>query len=90
VLRVGYPTLGMLGYPLMTTFLQAPAAPPWAGHGKNETVIRLRVPRELTTLGVGPGMNLNQALLDAENTAYVSLNQIGLSVNGRLQGGGRS
>lgn len=87
VLRVAYPTLGMLGYPLTKTFLQAPAAPPWAGQGKNETVIRLPVPPGLTTLGVGPGMDLSKALLDAENTAYTRLNQIGLSVDGRLPGG---
>jgi predicted acylesterase/phospholipase RssA len=73
LLRLAYPTLGMLGHPLIKTFLQAPAAPPWAGHGRNETVVRLRVPPELKTLGAEPGMNLTKALQDAENSAYAAL-----------------
>ena len=84
VLRVAYPTLGVLGYPLMTTFLQTPAAPPWAGEGRNETVIRLKVPPGLRTLGAGPGTNVSQALLDAEKKAYDELKHVALSADGRI------
>jgi len=73
LLRLLYPTLGWLGHPLVRTFLQAPAAPPWAGCGENETVVRLQVPAGLTTLGAGPDVDLDAALTTADHSAFTTL-----------------
>jgi hypothetical protein len=52
LLRVAYPTLAVLGNRMLRALLQAPAAPPWAGCGPNERVVRLSVPEGINTLSV--------------------------------------
>lgn len=76
LLRVAYPTLGLLGRPLIQTFLQTPAESPWAGHGRNETLVRLTVPSGMTTLGIGPGVDVQSALLEAQDVTYDKLGEI--------------
>jgi hypothetical protein len=76
VLRLAYPTLGRLGRPLIQTFLQTPAESPWAGHGKNETLVRLAVPSGMTTLGIGPDVDVPKALQEAQAVAYDRLAEI--------------
>lgn len=54
-------TIQRTGYGLLRTFLQNPAAPPWAGKADEDIVVRLPVPEGLTTLEV----NLTPQELDA-------------------------
>lgn len=54
-------TIQRTGYGLLRTFLQNPAAPPWAGKADEDIVVRLPVPEGLTTLKV----NLTPQKLDA-------------------------
>lgn len=54
-------TIQRTGYGLLRTFLQNPAAPPWAGKAEEDIVVRLPVPEGLTTLEV----NLTPQKLDA-------------------------
>ena len=73
LLRVLAPTVGLVGRPLLRTFLETPAAPPWTGYGRDETVIRLRVPAGLTTLRAAPGVNVEAAIAAACDAAFVAL-----------------
>lgn len=73
LLRVLAPTIGLVGRPLLRTFLQTPAAPPWTGYGRGETVIRLQVPTGLTTLGAARGVNVDAAISDAADAAFQAL-----------------
>lgn len=73
LLRIAYPTMGLLGHELINTFLQAPGELPWAGHGKNETLVRLPVPPGLSTLGARADLNLDHELQVAEDAAYKCL-----------------
>lgn len=73
LLRVLAPTIGLVGRPLLRTFLQTPAAPPWTGYGRDEKVIRLKVPEGLTTLGAKPGVNVDAAISAANEAAFVAL-----------------
>ena len=73
ILRVAYPTLGLLGRPLIQTFLQTPAESPWAGYGKNETLVRLTVPSGMTTLGIGPDVDVKKALQEAQAVTHDTL-----------------
>jgi hypothetical protein len=54
-------TIQRTGYGLLRTFLQNPAAPPWAGKAPGDIVVRLPVPEGLTTLEVA----LDEAALEA-------------------------
>jgi NTE family protein len=54
-------TIQRTGYGLLRTFLQNPAAPPWAGKADEDIVVRLPVPEGLTTLEA----NLTPDKLDA-------------------------
>jgi predicted acylesterase/phospholipase RssA len=54
-------TIQRTGYGLLRTFLQNPAAPPWAGKADEDIVVRLPVPEGLTTLEA----NLTPHKLDA-------------------------
>jgi predicted acylesterase/phospholipase RssA len=76
LLRVAYPILGRFGRPLIQTFLQTPAESPWAGYGKNETLVRIKVPSGMTTLGIGPGVDLQMALQDAQDVTHARLGKI--------------
>lgn len=73
LLRVAYRTLGLIGYPLVRTFLQTPAAPPWAGRGPHETLVRLRVPDGVTTLGVSPELDPAEMWTNARETTVMEL-----------------
>jgi len=76
LLRVAYPILGRFGRPLIQTFLQTPAESPWAGYGKNETLVRIKVPPGMTTLGIGPGVDLQRALQDAQEVTHARLGKL--------------
>lgn len=59
-------TTRVIGYDLAKTFLQGPGAPPWAGSHEDDHVIRLDVPRGITTLKVAVSDDdLNRARDDA-------------------------
>jgi hypothetical protein len=73
LLRIAYRTLGLVGYPLVRTFLQTPAAPPWAGRGPNERLVRLRVPDGVTTLGVDPKLDQAEIRTKARDTTLKDL-----------------
>ena len=83
ILRLARPTLGLLGYDLFRTFVQAPAAPPWAGHGPNERLVRLKVPPGVTTLRVRPEVDVRKVLREAEDAAYSDLEGVVGSPNAR-------
>lgn len=76
LLRVSYRTVGLLGRDVLRAFLQAPAAPPWAGCRPGETVVRLPVPTGITTLGVEPGTELGGAIADAREAASQQLERL--------------
>jgi predicted acylesterase/phospholipase RssA len=73
LMLVSYRTVGLIGHPLVRAFLYAPAAPPWAGLRPNETVIRLRVPKTITTLGVRRGTDLDQEIEKVRASAFDQL-----------------
>jgi hypothetical protein len=76
LLRAAYPITGLLGRSLFQTFLQTPAESPWAGHGKNERLVRLKVPPGMTTLGIAPGVDVQKALRDARDATCASLGDL--------------
>jgi hypothetical protein len=70
-------TLQMTGYGLVKTFLQGPAAPLWAGAASDDHVVRLPVPREITTLADSiDGDRLASALEDARAATRTELRQL--------------
>jgi predicted acylesterase/phospholipase RssA len=70
-------TLQMTGYGLVKTFLQGPAAPLWAGAASDDHVVRLPVPREITTLADSiDGDRLAAALEDARAATRTELRQL--------------
>jgi predicted acylesterase/phospholipase RssA len=76
VMLVSYRTLGLIGHPLFRAFLYAPAAPPWAGCRPNETVIRLKVPKTITTMGVKPGTDLDAEIEAVRVSAFTQLGRV--------------
>jgi predicted acylesterase/phospholipase RssA len=62
-------TVQMTGYGLVKTFLQGPAAPLWAGAASDDHVVRLQVPRGITTLTVSIGDKEVAAALEAARAA---------------------
>jgi NTE family protein len=62
-------TLQITGHGLVKTFLQGPGAPAWVGADPNDRVVRLSVPREITTLEVTKDSNKIAAALEAAREA---------------------
>lgn len=76
LMLVSYRTVGLIGHYLVRAFLQAPAAPPWAGWRPRETVIRLNVPKNITTLGLKPSTKLNDEIERARMSAFHQLERV--------------
>lgn len=70
-LRVAYRTLGILGADIFQTYLNT-SAPPWAGRGPNEYLVRLKA-KGVTTLRVEEGVDVVTVLEQAEEAAFVGL-----------------
>jgi hypothetical protein len=67
-------TIQRTGYGLLRTFLQNPAAPPWAGKADEDLVVRLPVPEGLTTLEANlPQHKLDAAVEDAREATRAML-----------------
>jgi len=73
--RLAYRTMGILGSDVFQTYLNT-SAPPWAGWGPNERLIRLRVPDGVTTLKVGTDVDVRVVLDEAEAAAFSSLENV--------------
>jgi predicted acylesterase/phospholipase RssA len=67
-LRVFYRTVGVLGGGIFQTYLNT-SAPPWAGCGPNERLVRLRIPDGVTTLKVAEGLDEEAMQKHAERVA---------------------
>jgi predicted acylesterase/phospholipase RssA len=70
--RLLYRTAGAVAPGVLRTYLDT-SAPPWAGWGKNEHLIRLEVPPQITTLRVAEGAPLSSLISRAEEATFAGL-----------------
>lgn len=70
--RLLYRTAGAVAPGVLRTYLDT-SAPPWAGWGANEHLIRLAVPPQITTLRVAEGAPLSSFVSQAEEATFAGL-----------------
>jgi predicted acylesterase/phospholipase RssA len=70
--RLLYRTAGTVAPGVLRTYLDT-SAPPWAGCGENEHLIRLAVPPQITTLRVAEGAPLSSLISQAEEATFAGL-----------------
>jgi predicted acylesterase/phospholipase RssA len=70
--RLLYRTAGAVAPGVFRTYLDT-SAPPWAGWGTNERLIRLAVPPQITTLRVAEGAPLSTFISQAEEATFAGL-----------------
>jgi hypothetical protein len=75
LLLTAYRSVGILGADILETYLNT-SAPPWAGSGPNERVIRIPIPKEIGTLGISDKAIVETALYDAEEATFAGLEDI--------------
>jgi NTE family protein len=71
-LRIAYRTVGVLGADIFQTYLNT-SAPPWAGSGPNERLVRLKITEGVTTLRVAKGVDEEAIRKGAEDAAFDGL-----------------
>jgi NTE family protein len=77
-------TVQVTGYGLVKTFLQGPGAPPWAGKASDDHVVRLPVPKEITTLTVSlDEKGMAAALASVREATRTKLRQLERERTGR-------